>query len=26
LAVDAALVWLGGMMLERFDVARDKGV
>jgi hypothetical protein len=25
LAVDAALVWLGGMMLVRFDVARDKG-
>jgi hypothetical protein len=23
--VDAALVWLGGFMLERFDVARDKG-
>jgi hypothetical protein len=25
LAVDAALVWLGGVMLVRFDVARDKG-
>jgi hypothetical protein len=25
LAVDAALVWLGGVMLQKFDVARDKG-
>jgi hypothetical protein len=23
--VDAALVWIGGFMLSRFDVARDKG-
>ncbi len=26
LAVDAALVWIGGRMLARFDVARDTGV
>jgi hypothetical protein len=25
LGVDAVLVWLGGMMLRRFDVARDRG-
>ncbi len=25
LGVGAGLVWLGGVMLERFDVARDKG-
>lgn len=25
-AVDGGLVWLGGRMLARFDVARDKGV
>ncbi|MBL8863213.1 MAG: hypothetical protein JNK02_14550 [Planctomycetes bacterium] len=26
LAVDGALVWIGGRMLARFDVARDRGV
>ncbi len=26
IAVDCGLIWLGGRMLDRFDVARDRGV